>query len=190
MCTGVSASACRGSPPASSTAAIASRPATFTPAIFFNRLGHVGMYIGRGKMIHAPNSRSTVRIESLRGLGRRLRRRPPARRRSRQLDGELAEDVTLGQTEAFALPPASSSTDTADLAANRHGRSAATTETIRHSESRKTTSIGKRMKCVCTELVPGRSSRSRRQLSHAHQARKREANEVAAATADELAVRA
>lgn len=35
--------------------------------LFFNRLGHVGMYIGRGKMIHAPNSRSTVRVESLRG---------------------------------------------------------------------------------------------------------------------------
>jgi cell wall-associated NlpC family hydrolase len=35
--------------------------------VFFNRLGHVGMYIGRGEMIHAPNSRSTVRIESLRG---------------------------------------------------------------------------------------------------------------------------
>jgi cell wall-associated NlpC family hydrolase len=35
--------------------------------VFFNRLGHVGVYIGRGKMIHAPNSRSTVRIESLRG---------------------------------------------------------------------------------------------------------------------------
>jgi cell wall-associated NlpC family hydrolase len=35
--------------------------------VFFNRLGHVGMYVGRGKMIHAPNPRSTVRIESLRG---------------------------------------------------------------------------------------------------------------------------
>jgi cell wall-associated NlpC family hydrolase len=35
--------------------------------VFFNRLGHVAMYIGRGKMIHASNGRSTVRIESLRG---------------------------------------------------------------------------------------------------------------------------
>ena len=35
--------------------------------VFFNRLGHVGVYIGRGMMIHAPNSRSTVRIEGLRG---------------------------------------------------------------------------------------------------------------------------
>jgi cell wall-associated NlpC family hydrolase len=35
--------------------------------VFFNRLGHVGMYIGRGRMIHAPNSRSRVRIDSLRG---------------------------------------------------------------------------------------------------------------------------
>jgi cell wall-associated NlpC family hydrolase len=33
--------------------------------LFFSGLGHVGMYIGRGRMIHAPQSGRTVEIQSL-----------------------------------------------------------------------------------------------------------------------------
>ncbi len=33
--------------------------------LFFHGKGHVGMYVGHGKMIHAPHSGSTVRIEKL-----------------------------------------------------------------------------------------------------------------------------
>jgi peptidoglycan DL-endopeptidase CwlO len=34
--------------------------------LFFNGLGHVGLYVGRGRFLHAPNSRSRVRVDSLR----------------------------------------------------------------------------------------------------------------------------
>jgi peptidoglycan DL-endopeptidase CwlO len=34
--------------------------------VFFGGLGHVGLYIGHGKFIHAPHSGTRVRIESLR----------------------------------------------------------------------------------------------------------------------------
>jgi cell wall-associated NlpC family hydrolase len=33
--------------------------------LFFSGLGHVGMYIGRGRMIHAPQSGRTVEIQRL-----------------------------------------------------------------------------------------------------------------------------
>jgi cell wall-associated NlpC family hydrolase len=33
--------------------------------LFFHGLGHVGIYIGRGRMIHAPQTGSTVEIQSL-----------------------------------------------------------------------------------------------------------------------------
>jgi cell wall-associated NlpC family hydrolase len=41
--------------------------------LFFSGLGHVGMYVGRGRMIHAPHSGSRVQIVSLGGgYGARL----------------------------------------------------------------------------------------------------------------------
>ena len=33
--------------------------------VFFSGLGHVGLYIGHGRMIHAPQSGRTVEIQSL-----------------------------------------------------------------------------------------------------------------------------
>jgi cell wall-associated NlpC family hydrolase len=33
--------------------------------LFFSGLGHVGMYVGRGRMIHAPQSGRTVEIQAL-----------------------------------------------------------------------------------------------------------------------------
>ena len=35
--------------------------------LFFDGLGHVGMYIGGGRFIHAPHSGTTVSIDSLNG---------------------------------------------------------------------------------------------------------------------------
>ncbi|MFG1944679.1 C40 family peptidase [Nonomuraea sp. NPDC048826] len=35
--------------------------------MFFRGLGHVGMYVGKGKMIHSPSTGKTVRIEKLGG---------------------------------------------------------------------------------------------------------------------------
>jgi cell wall-associated NlpC family hydrolase len=35
--------------------------------VFFSGLGHVGMYIGRGRMVHAPHSGSTVQVVTLGG---------------------------------------------------------------------------------------------------------------------------
>ena len=35
--------------------------------LFFYGLGHVGIYIGRGRMIHAPHSGTNVQVVSLRG---------------------------------------------------------------------------------------------------------------------------
>ena len=35
--------------------------------VFFAGLGHVGLYIGHGKFIHAPHTGTRVRIERLRG---------------------------------------------------------------------------------------------------------------------------
>jgi cell wall-associated NlpC family hydrolase len=37
--------------------------------VFFNNLGHVGMYIGGGRMIHAPHTGSVVQIVSLSWMG-------------------------------------------------------------------------------------------------------------------------
>ncbi|SDR08214.1 C40 family peptidase [Thermostaphylospora chromogena] len=38
--------------------------------LFFRGKGHVGMYVGKGKMIHAPSRGKTVRIEKLSGWRR------------------------------------------------------------------------------------------------------------------------
>jgi cell wall-associated NlpC family hydrolase len=35
--------------------------------VFFHGLGHVGIYVGNGRFIHAPHTGTRVRIESLRG---------------------------------------------------------------------------------------------------------------------------
>jgi peptidoglycan DL-endopeptidase CwlO len=35
--------------------------------LFFSGLGHVGIYIGRGRMVHAPHSGSRVQVVSLGG---------------------------------------------------------------------------------------------------------------------------
>lgn len=35
--------------------------------VFFSGLGHVGMYVGRGRMVHAPHSGSTVQVVTLGG---------------------------------------------------------------------------------------------------------------------------
>jgi cell wall-associated NlpC family hydrolase len=32
--------------------------------VFFHKLGHVGMYIGNGYVLHAPHTGATVEIES------------------------------------------------------------------------------------------------------------------------------
>jgi cell wall-associated NlpC family hydrolase len=41
--------------------------------VFFSGYGHVGMYIGEGRMVHAPQSGERVRVERLSGnYGRRL----------------------------------------------------------------------------------------------------------------------
>ena len=45
--------------------------------VFFSGLGHVGLYIGHGRMIHAPQSGRNVEIEA---LGRRSRPPVGARR--------------------------------------------------------------------------------------------------------------
>ncbi|WP_240197412.1 C40 family peptidase [Nonomuraea lactucae] len=35
--------------------------------MFFRGFGHVGMYVGKGKMIHSPRTGQTVRVEKLNG---------------------------------------------------------------------------------------------------------------------------
>ena len=46
--------------------------------VFFDGLGHVGIYIGGGEFIHAPHTGDVVKISAQRPLVRlRLRRRPP-----------------------------------------------------------------------------------------------------------------
>lgn len=35
--------------------------------MFFRGLGHVGMYVGKGKMIHSPSTGKTVRVEKVSG---------------------------------------------------------------------------------------------------------------------------
>ena len=45
--------------------------------VFFHGLGHVGLYIGHGRMIHAPQSGERVEIQSLAVAQRQRRGRPP-----------------------------------------------------------------------------------------------------------------
>jgi cell wall-associated NlpC family hydrolase len=37
--------------------------------VFFNGLGHMGMYIGGGQFIHAPHTGDVVKISTLAGYG-------------------------------------------------------------------------------------------------------------------------
>jgi cell wall-associated NlpC family hydrolase len=37
--------------------------------IFFNGLGHVGIYLGNGQMVDAPHTGAVVRVESIFGFG-------------------------------------------------------------------------------------------------------------------------
>ena len=37
--------------------------------VFFNGLGHVGIYIGGGQFVDAPHTGSVVRIDSMSGFG-------------------------------------------------------------------------------------------------------------------------
>jgi cell wall-associated NlpC family hydrolase len=41
--------------------------------LFFSGLGHVGIYIGRGRMVHAPHSGTRVQVVTLRGSSYGLR---------------------------------------------------------------------------------------------------------------------
>lgn len=45
------------------------RPARMKPGdlVFFSGLGHVGLYVGHGRMVHAPNSGSRVQVVALGG---------------------------------------------------------------------------------------------------------------------------
>ncbi len=43
------------------------RPCRAGDILFFSGLGHVGMYVGHGRMVHAPQSGEDVKIVSLRG---------------------------------------------------------------------------------------------------------------------------
>ena len=49
--------------------------------VFFHGLGHVGLYIGSGRIIHAPQSGERVEIQRLASAQRQRRRRPPSRAR-------------------------------------------------------------------------------------------------------------
>ena len=59
---------------------VPSRAATSQPGdlVFFDGLGHVGIYIGGGQFIHAPHTGDVVKISSMTGwYADDLRRRPP-----------------------------------------------------------------------------------------------------------------
>ena len=47
--------------------------------VFFSGLGHVGLYIGRGRMIHSPQSGERVEIQALGSRVDASRRRSPRR---------------------------------------------------------------------------------------------------------------
>ncbi len=44
--------------------------------VFFDNLNHVGIYIGGGDMVHAPETGDVVKIEPISDFGNQLRRRP------------------------------------------------------------------------------------------------------------------
>jgi cell wall-associated NlpC family hydrolase len=37
--------------------------------VFFNGLGHMGIYIGGGQMVHAPHTGDVVKVVSMSGRG-------------------------------------------------------------------------------------------------------------------------
>ena len=52
--------------------------------VFFDGLGHVGIYIGGGEFVHAPHTGDVVQVSSLDSARTPLvRRRPPHRQRRR-----------------------------------------------------------------------------------------------------------
>ena len=184
MCTGVSASACRGSPPASSTAAIAQGRNL--------RSGDLALQSARPRRhVHRPRQDDPrpeqplqpARIESLRGywggvyVGARHRSRqalPPARRRARGgRHPRLDRGVRTHRRRARAPTRRTWRLQTATVQRCHHGDDPplGIEEDDVDREAHEV---------VCTELVPGR----RRPLPGGSWAtpirpRKREANEVA-----------
>ena len=61
------ASRCRTTRPRSTATASPSRSDQLEPGdlVFFDGLGHVGIYIGGGQFIHAPHTGDVVKISSL-----------------------------------------------------------------------------------------------------------------------------
>ena len=71
--------------------------------VFFDGLGHVGIYIGGGEFIHAPHTGDVVKISSLERLVRRVVRRRPAHPLTRQRQEPAARARIRASLYTFVL---------------------------------------------------------------------------------------